>query len=77
MTSPGKGVQEQHYFSVHAASVHQSVTPSPKPLERFYANLLHVFPVMVRVCEINILSHRQVIKFDNSTTLQYKYSVIM
>ena len=46
ITSPhGKGVQEQHYFSMLPSSIHLSVTLSPlKPLEGIQPNLLHHFP---------------------------------
>ena len=40
ITSPhGKGVREQHYFSMHLSSIHLSVTLSPpKPLGRIQSN---------------------------------------
>ena len=41
----GKGVQEQHFFSMHPSSVHLSVTLSPpKPLGGIQPNLLHHLP---------------------------------
>ena len=46
ITSPhGKGVQEQHYFSVCPSSIHLSVRLSPpKPLGEIQPNFLHHFP---------------------------------
>ena len=41
----GKGVREQHYFSVRPSNVHLSVALSPpKPLGGIQPNLLHHFP---------------------------------
>ena len=62
-TSPnGKGVREQHYFSVHPSvclsSVHLSVTLSPlKPLDGIQSKLL---PLMVRLCKSNINFHASI-----------------
>ena len=56
ITSPyGKGVPEQHYFSVRPSSVHLSIALSPPKTTGW--NLIKLatsLPLMVRVCKSNI-----------------------